>query len=137
MALRMREGWEPPYPLVKAEFGSDVSRICVALIGVQSCDGMGLLPDEALLDEENGPTQVDRAEYVDGSDYKNRFWIAYWTDAEKFDAWRHDSAMRRWLAGPERLLEAAGYWLETFSNSCGDFETVFRTENPPGGSCAA
>ena len=30
MALRMREGWEPPYPLVKAEFGSDVSRICVA-----------------------------------------------------------------------------------------------------------
>jgi len=108
MALRMREGWEPPYPLMKAEFGSDVSRICVALIGVQSRDGTGSLPDEALLDQENGPIQVDCAEYVDGFDYKNRFWIAYWTDAEKFDAWRHDSAMRRWLADSARLIDKTG-----------------------------
>jgi hypothetical protein len=137
MALRMREGWEPPYPLMKAEFGSDVSRICVALIGVQSRDGLGLLPDEALLDEENGPTQVDCAEYVDGFGYKNRFWIAYWTDAEKFDAWRRDSAIRRWLADPARLIERPGYWLETFSIARDDFESIFGTANPAGVSCAA
>ena len=70
-------------------------------------------------------------------DYKNRFWIAYWTDAKKFDAWRRDGAMRRWLADPARLSGRPGYWLETFSIARADFETIFGTENPAGVSCAA
>ena len=85
MALRMREGWEPPYPLVKADFGPAVTRICVALVGVQSCGEAAKLPARSLFDDLNGPERVERAWYTDALNYANWFWIAYWTDEQKFE----------------------------------------------------
>jgi hypothetical protein len=121
---------------VKAEFGPEVEKVCVGLVGVQSRDDTARLPDRALFDEDNGPIQVECARYVDASGCTNRFWIAYWLDVDKFGAWRHDSAMRRWLSAPERLTENAGCWFETFSIARDDFETIFGTSNPSGVSCA-
>lgn len=136
MALRMREGWEPLYPLIKAEFGPEVEEVCVALIGVQSRDKNGRLPDRSLFDADNGPVQVERGRYIDSANYENQFWIAYWLDAGKFHAWKQDSAMRQWFSARDRLMEKAGYWLEAFSLVRGDFETIFGTSNPAGVACA-
>jgi hypothetical protein len=135
--LRMREGWEPPYPLIKAKFDDRVSRVCIVLIGVQSRNEKVVLPEKSLFGTANGPVLVERATFVDGLSYANEFWIAYWTDAAQFEHWNRDSDMRRWLADPIRLTEGPGYWMETLSIAIEDFETIFGTENPAGVACAA
>ncbi|WP_167332443.1 phenylacetaldoxime dehydratase family protein, partial [Mesorhizobium metallidurans] len=90
-----------------------------------------------MFDEEIGPIQVERAKYVDAEGYLNEFWIAYWFDQSLFDAWQKRSAVCRWFAEDSRVDETSGYWMETFSMSLGDFETIFGTSNPAGVSCAA
>ena len=85
--MRMREGWEPPHPLFKAEFGLEVGHIGMALIGAQSLPNASadLLPDREVFTERSGPDLIERARFIDASGYVNEFWIAYWTAADKFE----------------------------------------------------
>jgi aldoxime dehydratase len=130
---RLPQDYTPPYPSFVARFTPGVKRVAMAYFGLQY---RGEAPDEATnsldqmsgaLSTEHGPGHWDLAIYIDEAGYTNVITIAYWDDAEVFDAW-FTTRGGGWTRD-DRAHDGVGYFTEVLRPRVDHFETLFSADN--------
>lgn len=129
--LRMRDGFEPPYPSFVARHHPSVERVVMAYFGLQLPPTRPEGGEEKLetlaraFSEEEGPGHSERAYYVDEAGHPTQIAIAYWDRPEVFDGWfgRHGVAWTRAEGGPH------GTFTEIVRPAVSRYETLFSSSD--------
>jgi hypothetical protein len=103
--------------------------VAIAHFGVQGTDQPTPLDGwlAEVRDAPDGPENVEIARFVDATGQPSRLYLAYWTDAARFQRWASSAEVEGWWADDARLAEGFGYWRETYVLPGERMETIWSS----------
>ena len=135
-ALRMEEGYTPPYPAWTARPASGAGEVVMGYFGVQWLDEAQRAPAYSavrhivsMFDGAEGPVHYDLAYYEDEAGYSNAIAIAYWNDPALYRRWEMSPMVEPWWGHIARHSEGLGYFREILVPSSEGFETLFSASD--------
>lgn len=127
---RMPKGWVPPVPAWAAQLPEGNS-LTIAYYGVQAEAGHEIEQVDgfrswilALLEQGDGPSHVEFAEFVDAYGYYTWLCIGYWMDSNAHARWVASPWHQGYWLSKERLQGQVGVFRETLSIPSERFETI-------------
>lgn len=132
---RRPNGHTPAAPRYTLRWEQPINRVISVYFGIQGrplswnaqSQFFGRLRDA--FNDDCAPEAHEIMRCTDEAGFINAILVAYWTDPNAHDRWRHHSDFSHWFDAQERLTEPYGYWRETIEVHYDRHETIYSEDD--------